>query len=75
MWDTLEIAHEGITEVKKNIMNTLTHEHELFRMKHEENILDMKKYFIHIVNHLRTFGKTFLNEDLINKVFRCLNRV
>lgn len=33
----------------------------------------MEKWFIQIVNHLRTIGKTFHNEDLINKVLICLN--
>ena len=74
MWDTLLLTHEGTTEVKRAQMNTLTHEYELFRMKPGENIQDMQKRFIHIINHLRALGKVFSNEDLINKVVRCLNR-
>lgn len=42
-------------------------------MKAEENIFDMEKHFIYIVNHMRTLGKTFSYEDLTKKVFRCLN--
>jgi len=34
----------------------------------------MKKRFTHIVNHLASLGKIFPNEDLINKVLRCLSR-
>ena len=34
----------------------------------------MQKRFTHIVSHLASLGKTFPNEDLINKVLRCLNR-
>ncbi|PNX77635.1 receptor-like protein kinase [Trifolium pratense] len=34
----------------------------------------MQTRFIHIVNHLRALGKTFNNEDLINKVLGCLNQ-
>lgn len=41
-------------------------------MKHEKTIQDMEKQFIHIFNHLRTMGK-IQNEDLINKVLKCLN--
>lgn len=74
MWDTLKLTHEGTTEVKRARMNTLTHEYELFRMKSGESIQDMQKRFIHIINHLRALGKTFNNEDLINKVLRCLSR-
>lgn len=56
-------------------MNTLTHEYKLFRMKHEETIQDMEKYFIHIVNHLITLGKKILHDYLINKVLLFLNHI
>ena len=53
MWDTLQVTHEGITDLKRSIVNTLTHEYELFRMKtNESTIQDMQKRFTHIVNHL-----------------------
>ena len=55
-------------------INTLTHEYELFMMNTNENIQSMQKRFTHIVNHLASLGKTFPNEDLINKVLRCLSR-
>ena len=34
----------------------------------------MQKRFTHIVNHLASLRKIFPNEDLINKVLRCLSR-
>ena len=34
----------------------------------------MQKRFTRIVNHLASLGKIFSNEDLINKVLRCLSR-
>ena len=74
MWDTLQVTHEGTSEVKRARINTLTHEYELFRMNQGESIQEMQKRFTHIVNHLASLGKTFSNEDLINKVLRCLNR-
>jgi len=74
MWDTLQVTHEGTTNVKRSRINTLTHEYELFRMNPKENIQDMQKRFTHIVNHLASLGKIFPNEDLINKVLRCLSR-
>ena len=43
-------------------------------MNQNETIQDMKKRFTHIVNHLASLGKIFPNEDLINKVLRCLSR-
>ena len=74
MWDTLQLTHEGTTDVKRSGVNTLTHEYELFRMNTNENIQSMQKRFTHIVNHVASLGKTFPNEDLINKVLRCLSR-
>jgi len=74
MWDTLQVTHEGIIDVKRSRINTLTHEYELFRMNQNETIQDMQKKFTHIVNHLAKLGKIFPNEDLINKVLRCLNK-
>ena len=74
MWDTLQVTHEGTTYVKRSRINTLTREYELFRMNVNESIQDMQKRFTHIVNHLASLGKTFQNEDLVNKVLRCLNR-
>ena len=74
MWDTLRLTHEGTTDVKRSRINALTHEYELFRMNANENIQSMQKRFTHIVNHLAALGKEFQNEDLINKVLRCLSR-
>ena len=54
-------------------INTLTHEYELFRMNQNETCQDMHKRYTHIVNHLASLGKIFPNEDLINKVLRCLS--
>ena len=32
MWDTLQVTHEGTTNIKRSRINTLTHEYELFIM-------------------------------------------
>ena len=74
MWDTLQVTHEGTTNVKRSRINTLTHEYKLFRMNTNESIQDMQKRFTYIINHLASLGKTFPNVDLINKVLRCLSR-
>jgi len=74
MWDTLQVIHEGTTGVKRSRINTLTYKYELFIMNQNETIQDMQKRFTHIVNHLASSGKIFPNEDLINKVLRCLSR-
>ena len=47
MWDTLQLTHEGTTDVKRSRINTLTHEYQLFRMNTNENIQSMQKIFIY----------------------------
>lgn len=72
---TPQVIHEETTKVKKRSrMNTLTHEYRLFRMKPKENIYAMQKWLIHIMNHMRTLGKVFQNENLVGKVCRWLKR-
>lgn len=70
MFYTLPITNEGTTEVKRKKTNILAHEYELFIMKPEENIYDMDKRFIHVINHMRNLGKVFQNEDLVVKFLR-----
>jgi len=60
IWDTLQLTHEGTTDVKRSRINTRTHEYELFRMITNENIQSMQKRFTHIVNHLASLEKPFL---------------
>ncbi|KAF1878141.1 hypothetical protein Lal_00049309 [Lupinus albus] len=74
MWDTLQVTHEGTSEVKRARLNALTHEYELFRMLSSESICDMQKRFTHIVNHLVALDKSFARGELTNKFLRCLDR-
>ena len=74
MWDTLQVTHEGTSEVRRARLNTLMHEYELFRMLPNENIGDMQKRFTHIINHLSALGKVITNGEVVNKILRCLSR-
>ena len=38
MWDTLQVTHEGTTDVIRSRINTLTHEYELYKMNQNETI-------------------------------------
>uniref|UniRef100_A0A151UIR1 UBN2 domain-containing protein n=1 Tax=Cajanus cajan TaxID=3821 RepID=A0A151UIR1_CAJCA len=40
MWDTLQVTHEGISDVKRSRNHTLIREYELFRMQNGESISD-----------------------------------
>ena len=74
MWDTLQVTHEGTSEVRRARLNALMREYELFTMLPNESIHDMQKRFTHIINALLALGKTFLQGELSNKVLRCLDR-
>jgi len=68
MWDTLDVTHEGTNDVKRARKHTLIQEYEMFRMKKGETIVEVKKRFTHVVNHLMSLGKTFDKEELNIKV-------
>ena len=72
MWDALEIAHVGTTQVKASKVHTLVSEYELFKMKDGESIKDMVQRFTAIVNHLGILGRKFENVDLVHKVLKSL---
>ncbi|XP_050915618.1 uncharacterized protein LOC127130693 [Lathyrus oleraceus] len=74
MWDSLQVAHEGINEVKQARINPLNQEFELFHMNHGETIFDMQKRFTDLVNYLNALGNPVSNEIATNKILRCLNR-
>ncbi|XP_058766926.1 uncharacterized protein LOC131640543 [Vicia villosa] len=74
MWDALEVAHEGTSEVKQSRINTLNQEFELFRMKQGESISEMQKRFIHLTGRLNALGRPVSNENATNKILRCLRR-
>ncbi|KAK7289872.1 hypothetical protein RIF29_03868 [Crotalaria pallida] len=74
MWDTLQVTHEGTSEVRRARLNVLMREYELCQMLPNESIIDLQKRFTHIINHLLALGKAFLPGELTNKVLRCLDR-
>lgn len=51
MSDIFEVNYDR-TKLKRDRMNSLTSEYKLFRIKAQDNIPDMHKRIILIVNHL-----------------------
>nr|KYP32980.1 Retrovirus-related Pol polyprotein from transposon TNT 1-94 [Cajanus cajan] len=74
MWDTLQVTHEGTSDVKRSRKHTLIREYELFRMQNGESISDFQKRFTHLINHLVDLGRKFEKEELNLKVLQCLDR-
>nr|KYP52978.1 Retrovirus-related Pol polyprotein from transposon TNT 1-94 [Cajanus cajan] len=74
MWDTLQVTHEGTSDVKRSRKHTLIREYELLRMNNGESISDFQKRFTHLINHLVDLGRKFEEEELNLKVLQCLDK-
>nr|KYP33108.1 hypothetical protein KK1_046074 [Cajanus cajan] len=74
MWDTLQVTHEGTSDVKRSRKHTLVREYELLRMNNGESISDFQKRFTHLINHVVDLGRKFEKEELNLKVLQCLDR-
>lgn len=73
MWDTVYVTHEGIFEVNRQRLNTLTYKYKLFKMKHEVTIYDKQKDIYSYRESHENFGGNFQNEEFIVKFLICLN--
>ncbi|XP_074278398.1 uncharacterized protein LOC141601989 [Silene latifolia] len=71
--DSLELAYEGTSQVKKYRIDLLTQQYEMFHMERDENINDMSARFSNITNELKNLGKSFEAEDLGSIIFEKLN--
>nr|KYP31988.1 hypothetical protein KK1_047440 [Cajanus cajan] len=74
MWETLQVTHEGTSDVKRSRKHTLIREYELLRMNNGESISDFEKRFTHLIYHLVDLGRKFEEEELNLKVLQCLDR-
>ena len=72
IWDALEIAHEGTSQVKQSRIELLMRKYELFEMGDKESIMEMYTRFTHITNELKSLGKAFTTEELVRKILRFL---
>ncbi|XP_077247958.1 uncharacterized protein LOC143887696 [Tasmannia lanceolata] len=70
IWTTLEITHEGTTQVKKSKVNMLISDFEALEMHEGESISDMFTMFTNIVNELNALGKTYTNYELVQRLLR-----
>ncbi|XP_070018152.1 uncharacterized protein [Nicotiana sylvestris] len=72
IWEVLQTAHEGTTQVKQSKIDMLTTEYELFRMKDDESIQDMYTRFTSIINELHLFGDVIPQNKLVWKILSVL---
>ncbi|XP_070044026.1 uncharacterized protein [Nicotiana tomentosiformis] len=72
IWEALQIAHEGTTQVKQSKIDMLTTKYKLFRMKDDESIQDMHTRFTSIINELHSVGEIISRNKLIRKILSVL---
>jgi len=72
IWDAVQVAHEGINQVKQSRIELLMRKYELFDMGDRETVMDMYTRFTHITNELKSLGKSFTIEELVRKILRIL---
>nr|XP_018629411.1 uncharacterized protein LOC108946727 [Nicotiana tomentosiformis] len=72
IWEALQTAHEGTTQVKQSKIDMLTTEYELFRMKDDEFIQDMHTRFTSIINELHSLGEIIPRNNLVRKILSVL---
>ncbi|XP_070008575.1 uncharacterized protein [Nicotiana sylvestris] len=72
IWEALQMAHEGTTQVKQSKIDMFTTEYELFRMKDDESIQDMHTRFTSIINELHSLGEVIPRNKLVRKVLSVL---
>ncbi|XP_074278302.1 uncharacterized protein LOC141601891 [Silene latifolia] len=59
IWDTLNLAYEGTSQVKKHRIDLLMQQYEIFNMIKDESINFISSRFSSIVNELKGQGREF----------------
>ncbi|XP_019261264.1 PREDICTED: uncharacterized protein LOC109239194 [Nicotiana attenuata] len=72
IWEALQAAHEGTTQVKQSKIDMLKTEYKLFRMKDDESIQDMHNRFTSIINELHSLGEIIPRNKLVKKILSVL---
>jgi len=72
IWETLQTAHEGTTQVKKSKVDNLNRQYELFRMAEGETIQEMHTRFTSIINEMYSLGEIVPNGKAVRKLLSVL---
>jgi len=71
IWDALQVAHEGTSQVKQSRIELLMRKYELFEIGDKETVMEMYTRFT-LTNELKSSGKSFPTEELVRKILRFL---
>lgn len=70
--DTLQVAHEGTTQVKKDKIDNLNRQYQLFKMYKGESIQNMKTRFTAIENEIYSLQEVIPTGKAIRKILSFL---
>ncbi|XP_074300745.1 uncharacterized protein LOC141632058 [Silene latifolia] len=73
IWDTLSLADEETSQVKKHRIDLLMQQYEMFTMMKDESINCISSRFSSIVNELKSLGREVESEDIVRKILRSLS--
>ncbi|XP_075088494.1 uncharacterized protein LOC142170477 [Nicotiana tabacum] len=73
IWEALQTAYEGTTQVKQTKIDMNTTECELFKMKENESIQDIHTRFTSIINELHSLGEIIPRNKLVRKILSVLH--
>ncbi|XP_075086202.1 uncharacterized protein LOC142168925 [Nicotiana tabacum] len=72
IWEALQTAHKGTTQVKQSKIDMLTTKYELFKMKEDDSIQDMHTRFTSIINELHSLREIISRNKLVRKILNVL---
>ncbi|XP_070039189.1 uncharacterized protein [Nicotiana tomentosiformis] len=68
IWDTLQVAHEGTTQVKRTKRTLLYFQYENFAMKDGEIIQEMYTRFTTLTNELKSLKRIIPEEERVENI-------
>ncbi|XP_070032035.1 uncharacterized protein [Nicotiana tomentosiformis] len=68
IWDTLQVADEGTSQVKRSRGTIVYYQYENFTMKEGETIQEMFTRFTTLTNELKSLGRIIPEEDRVEKI-------
>ncbi|XP_074297085.1 uncharacterized protein LOC141627762 [Silene latifolia] len=73
IWETLSLAYEETSQVKKHRIDLLMQQYEMFNMMKDESINGLSSLFSNIVNELQSLGRELKCEDIVRKILYSLS--
>jgi hypothetical protein len=71
-WNILQTTYQGLGKVKTTKLQMLRRDFETIYMKESDKIDSLSTQIIRLVNQLRSYGETFEDGRVVEKILRSL---